>query len=303
MSVSDMKLIKQLLEAGVHFGHQTNRWNPKMKRFIFGEKSGIYIIDLEKTNEFLQKAREFIRDVARAGSYILFVGTKKQAQSIVKENALKSGMFYVNQRWLGGTLTNFSTIRKSIKKLDKLEKAKTDGTYEEISKKERSRNDKEIEKLLRNLEGIRNMDRLPGAVFVIDSKKEEIAIREAKKLSIPVIALVDTNCDPEKIDYVIPGNDDALKAITLVTSLVTESIIDGRNQFLEGSQQAKADEEAAKKEKAEKAEEEQSPSTTEDKGILEEELLEGDIKLKGPAKTKLKSKSKETGPTKKKLSK
>lgn len=269
MSTNDMKMIKQLLEAGVHFGHQTNRWNPKMKKYIFGEKSGIYIIDLEKTNELLQKARQFIRDVARAGSYVLFVGTKKQAQQTVKDNAVKCGMFYVNQRWLGGTLTNFATIRKSIKKLDKLEKQKTDGTYEIISKKERFHNDKEIAKLLKNLEGIRSMDRLPGAVFAVDAKKEEIAIREAKKLSIPVIALVDTNCNPDMIDYIIPGNDDALKAIELITSLVSESVADGKNQFLVGSQVDKPEEDT---------QEEEGAPDVEDKEV--EELIEGDIKLK-----------------------
>ncbi|MDD5439574.1 MAG: 30S ribosomal protein S2 [Candidatus Omnitrophica bacterium] len=268
MAATDTKALKQLLEAGVHFGHQTNRWNPKMKKYIFGAKSGIYVIDLEKTSEYLEKARIFLHDVARAGSYILFVGTKKQAQDIIRESAEKSGMFYVNQRWLGGTLTNFATIRKSIRKLEKLEKMKTDGTYEEISKKERSRNDKEIEKLLKNLAGIRKMDRLPGAVYVVDSKKEEIAIREAKKLGIPVIALVDTNCNPDLIDYVIPGNDDALKSISLITTFITDSIVDGRNQFIAGSQ--------------EKAEE-KARMELDEAGVDEtevEELIEGDIRLK-----------------------
>lgn len=245
-----------------------------MKRFIFGEKSGIYIIDLEKTMECLERARSFIRDVARAGSYILFVGTKKQAQDIVKESAVKSGMFYVNQRWLGGTLTNFATVRKSIKKLQKLEDSKIDGSYLQVSKKERSSIDKEIAKLNKNLSGIRKMDRLPGALFIIDAKKEEIAIREARKISIPVVALVDTNCDPDMIDYVIPGNDDALKAVSLITSLLTESIMDGRNQFVIGSQVKAASE------KGEKVEE----VVVDEKEV--EELIEGDIRLKEAEKVK-----------------
>ncbi len=267
MNVNDMKLIKQFLEAGVHFGHQTNRWNPKMEKFIFGETSGIYIIDLEKTKDTLEKAREFIKDVTRAGSYVLFVGTKKQTQTIVKEQALQCSMFYVNERWLGGTLTNFSTIRKSVKKLIDLENTKTDGTYEAVSKKERASINKEIEKLNKTLEGIRNMDRLPGALFVVDSKKEAIAVREANKLSIPVVALVDTNCDPDAIDYVIPGNDDAIKSISLIISLVTESITEGRNQFLAGS--------AAEKEEKKKRHEE---GEVDEKEV--EELIKGDIKLK-----------------------
>jgi len=275
MNENDMKLIKQFLEAGVHFGHQTNRWNPKMEKFIFGEKSGIYIIDLEKTKNALEEAREFMRDVARAGSYVLFVGTKKQAQAIMKEQALRCGMFYVNERWLGGTLTNFSTIRKSVKKLVDLENTKTNGTYEAVSKKERAKINKEIEKLNRTLEGIRNMDRLPGAVFLVDSKKEAIAVREANKLSIPVVALVDTNCDPDAIDYVIPGNDDAIKSISLITSLVTESVIEGKDQFLAGSA---AGEEGKKKKLGEEEVDEKEV----------EELIEGDIRLKGAEEDKKK---------------
>lgn len=285
MNVNDMKLIKQFLEAGVHFGHQTNRWNPKMEKFIFGEKNGIYIIDLEKTKDALEKAREFMKDVTRAGSYILFVGTKKQAQAIVKEQALQCGMFYVNERWLGGTLTNFSTIRKSVKKLVDLENTKTDGTYEAVSKKEKAHINKEIEKLNKTLEGIRNMDRLPGALFVVDSKKESIAVREANKLSIPVVALVDTNCDPDMIDYVIPGNDDAIRSISLITSLLTESIIEGRNQFLAGSV---AEKEAKKKEYEE--------GEIDEKEV--EELIEGDIRLKGAEKDNKKDELMPRGPRK-----
>lgn len=271
MAVNDTKLIKQLLEAGVHFGHQTNRWNPKMKKFIYGEKNGIYIIDLEKTKEYLLKAGEFMKDVARAGSYILLVGTKKQAQSIVKEHAMRSSMFYVNQRWLGGTLTNFYTIRKSVKKLEKLEDSKKGENYNFISKKEKAHIDKEIEKLNKTMAGIRGMDRLPGALFVIDSKKEEIAVKEARKLSIPVIALVDTNCEPDIIDYIIPGNDDAIKAITLITSFIADYIIEGKEQFLAGSKER----ERIKKEEAKEIDE---------KDV--EELIEGDIRFKETEKDK-----------------
>lgn len=243
-------LVKQLLESGVHFGHQTAKWNPKMKKFIFGEKEGIYIINLEKTAKYLLEACKFLNEAATAGSYILFAGTKKQAAPIIKEEAKKCNMFYVNTRWLGGTLTNFRTIRKSIKKLESFEKMKTDGTYETISKKERSTIDKKIANLLKNLEGIRNMDRLPGAVFVVDSKKEAIAVHEANKLSIPVVALVDTDCNPDKINYAIPGNDDAMKSIGFVTSIISKSVLDGRNQFLAGKKDLENDKKSPKTPKA-----------------------------------------------------
>lgn len=239
-------LVKQLLEAGVHFGHQTRKWNPKMEKFIFGEKEGIYVIDLEKTATLLLEACKFLNEVTITGSYVLFVGTKKQAAPIIKEEAQKCGMFYVNQRWLGGTLTNFRTIRKSIKKLDAFEKMREDGTYESISKKERATNDKKIANLLKNLEGIRKMDRLPGAVFVVDSKKEGIAVHEANKLSIPVIALVDTDCDPDKIGSVIPGNDDAMKSISFVTSLISKAILEGHNQFLASKKDIESEKSAPK---------------------------------------------------------
>ncbi|MDD4203361.1 MAG: 30S ribosomal protein S2 [Candidatus Omnitrophica bacterium] len=232
MSTSDTKVIKELLEAGVHFGHQTNRWNPKMKKYIFGAKSGIYIIDLQKTKELLDEASKFLREVARAGSYILFVGTKKQAALSVQQAAEQTNMFYVNNRWLGGTLTNFETVSKSITKLDKLEAKKTDGTYDLIAKKEKSDIEKQISKLLKNLAGIRKMDRLPGALVVIDSKEEDIAIKEAKKLNIPIVGLVDTNSDPDDVNYVIPGNDDALKSIKYITETLIKSVEDGRKQFL-----------------------------------------------------------------------
>lgn len=237
----EQALIKQLLEAGVHFGHQTRKWNPKMGKFIFGKKEGIYIINLDETAKLLLEACKFLNEVAMAGSYVLFVGTKKQAAPIIKEEANKCNMFYVNQRWLGGALTNFRTIKKSIQKLDSFEKMREDGTYESISKKERATIDKKIIKLLKNLEGIRNMERLPGAVFVIDSKKEAIAVHEANKLSIPVVALVDTDCDPDKIDYVIPGNDDAMKSVGFVTSLISKSILEGRNQYQAGKKDIEAE--------------------------------------------------------------
>jgi len=283
MSVNDDTILMELLEAGVHFGHQTSRWNPKMKSYIYGNKNGVYIIDLEKTKDLLKEASQFMRDVARAGSYILFVGTKKQAQTIIKDEAIRSGMFYVNERWLGGTLTNFSTIRKSIKKLEKLESMKTDGTYEKLSKKERSDIDKQKKKLNRSFEGIRKMDRLPGAIFVVDSKKEDIAIKEAKKLSVKIVALVDTNSDPTKIDYLIPGNDDAIKSVSLITKIIADSAIEGRDQYVAGS---KAQEEEKKKAMTESSVKEEV-----------EELIEGDIRLKEVEKEKEKN---EQTPKKKK---
>ncbi|MCA9406326.1 MAG: 30S ribosomal protein S2 [Candidatus Omnitrophica bacterium] len=243
------ELIKKLLESGVHFGHQTQRWNPKMKRFIFGQRSGIYIIDLEKTVDFLSQAQEFCKDLATKGGRFLFIGTKKQAQIIVEEEAKKCGMFYIKNRWMGGLLTNFQTVRKSIQRLQDIEKMKEDGVWENLKKKEIARITKEQDKLLRDLGGIRDMFDLPDAVFIVDPKKEDIAVKEAQKLGIPIIAIVDTNCDPEVVDYPIPGNDDALKSIRLVTSYLSASIEEGRKQYL-GSQ-----EEAAKKEQAAKAKE------------------------------------------------
>ncbi|MFC1576373.1 30S ribosomal protein S2 [Candidatus Omnitrophota bacterium] len=260
-------LVKQLLEAGVHFGHQTRKWNPKMEKYIFGKKEGIYIINLEKTAKLLLEACKFLNEVAAAGSYVLFVGTKKQAQPIIEEEAGKCSMFYVNQRWLGGTLTNFATIRKSIKKLETFEKMKTDGTYDSISKKERSVIDKKIANLMKNLAGIRKMTRLPGAVFVVDSKKEEIAVHEANKLSIPVVALVDTDCNPDKINCVVPGNDDAMKSINFVTSIISKSVSEGKNQFMASKKDAE-DQKAALEAKE---------IRTDEKEVAE--LMEGDIRL------------------------
>jgi len=221
--------MKELLEAGVHFGHQVKRWNPKMKKFIFGERNGIYIIDLQKTLKGLEEAYKFVRETSTGNSSILFVGTKKQAQDAIQEEAQRAGAFFVNQRWLGGMLTNFTTIKKSIERLKSIEKMKEDGTYEALSKKEVSLLEKERTKLERNLTGIKDMSGLPGAVFIIDPKKEKIAIAEARKLSIPVVAVVDTNCDPDEVDYVIPGNDDAIRAIKLIASKMADSVIEGRD--------------------------------------------------------------------------
>jgi small subunit ribosomal protein S2 len=221
--------MKELLEAGVHFGHQVKRWNPKMKKFIFGERNGIYIIDLQKTLKGLEDAYRFVKETSMGNSPILFVGTKKQAQDAIQEEAQRAGAFFVNQRWLGGMLTNFTTIKKSIERLKSIEKMKEDGTYEALSKKEVSLLEKERIKLERNLTGIKEMSGLPGAVFIIDPKKEKIAIAEARKLSIPVVAVVDTNCDPDEVDYVIPGNDDAIRAIKLISSKMADSIIEGRD--------------------------------------------------------------------------
>jgi small subunit ribosomal protein S2 len=220
--------MKELLEAGVHFGHQTKRWNPKMKKYIFGKRNGIYIIDLQKTLKLFKEASAFIADLSSAGKRILFVGTKRQAQDAILEEANRCGMFYVNNRWLGGTLTNFSTVRKSIERLKEIESILAD-TEKEMSKKERAALDREREKLQKNLIGIREMDGLPDALFVIDPKKEYIAVKEAKKLGIPVVAIVDTNCDPEDIDYVIPGNDDAIRAIRLFTQKIADAVLEGYN--------------------------------------------------------------------------
>jgi small subunit ribosomal protein S2 len=219
--------MKELLEAGVHFGHQTKRWNPRMKEFIFGERNGIYIIDLQKTLKMFKEASKFVQDLAADGKIVLFVGTKRQAQDAIAEEATKCGGFYINQRWLGGLLTNWVTVQKSVKRLKELDEMATDGRYELLPKKEVIKLERERKHLQANLAGIKNMNRLPDAIFVIDSNKEQIAVREARKLGIPVVAVVDTNCDPTEVDYVIPGNDDALRAIRLFTSKISESIAEG----------------------------------------------------------------------------
>jgi small subunit ribosomal protein S2 len=220
--------MKELLEAGVHFGHQTKRWNPKMKPYIFGERNGIYIIDLQQTLTLFKSTAQFVTDLAAQGKNFLFVGTKRQAQDAIAEEAARCKMFFVNQRWLGGLLTNFATIQKSVKRLKELEAMKEDGRYELLSKKEVIRLERERTSLDKNLSGIKDMPGLPDAIFIIDAKREEIAVAEARRLKIPVMAVVDTNCDPEVIDHVIPGNDDALRAIRLFASRIADSILEGQ---------------------------------------------------------------------------
>ncbi|MEF2800109.1 MAG: 30S ribosomal protein S2 [Christensenellales bacterium] len=240
MSVISMK---QLLEAGVHFGHQTRRWNPKMKEYIFTERNGIYIIDLQKTVKKAEEAYNFVRSVAEAGDSILFVGTKKQAQESIEQEAKRCEMFYVNQRWLGGMLTNFKTIQTRIAKLRKIEKLEADGDFAYLPKKEVIKLKAEQEKLEKNLSGIKDMKKLPGAMFVVDPRKEHIAVMEARALGIPVVAIVDTNCDPDEVDYAIPGNDDAIRAVKLIASKMADAVLEGR----QGEQMidAAAEEEAA----------------------------------------------------------
>ena len=220
--------MKQLLEAGVHFGHQTRRWNPKMAEYIFTERNGIYIIDLQKTVKKLDEAYNFVKEISTEGKSVLFVGTKKQAQESVKEEALRAGAFYVNARWLGGMMTNFTTIRRRVARLKQLRAMEEDGTFDLLPKKEVIKLNLEIEKLEKFLGGIKDMDELPGALFIIDPRKERIAVAEAKKLNIPIVAIVDTNCDPDEIDYVIPGNDDAIRAVKLIAGAMADAVIEGR---------------------------------------------------------------------------
>jgi small subunit ribosomal protein S2 len=232
------ELIKSLLEAGVHFGHQTKRWNPKMKKFIFGDRGGIYIIDLEKTVECLQQARDFARDIAAKGGRFLYIGTKKQAQDVIKEEAIRAGMFYANNRWMGGLLTNFDTVKKSIRKLQDIERMEKEGIFEKLSKKEVASLNKERERLLNDLGGIREMTQMPQAVVVVDVKKEDIAIKEAVRLKIPVIAMIDTNSDPDPVDYPVPSNDDAVKSIRILIAMITDGIIEGRKEYTAHSEPA-----------------------------------------------------------------
>ena len=230
--------MKQLLEAGVHFGHQTRRWNPKMAEYIFTERNGIYIIDLQKTVKKLDEAYNFVKEISTEGKSVLFVGTKKQAQESVKEEALRAGAFYVNARWLGGMMTNFTTIRRRVARLKQLRAMEEDGTFELLPKKEVIKLNLEIEKLEKFLGGIKEMEELPGCLFIIDPRKERIAVAEAKKLNIPIVAIVDTNCDPDEIDYVIPGNDDAIRAVKLIAGAIADAVIEGRD----GSDVAEAEE-------------------------------------------------------------
>ncbi len=237
--------MKELLEAGVHFGHQVKRWNPRMKKYIFGQRNGIYIIDLQKTVKMFEVAYNFVRDISSRGETVLFVGTKKQAQDVIIEESQRSQSFYVNQRWLGGMLTNFKTIKQGIEKLKKIEKMKEDGTFSLLTKKEVAKYETERQRLEKNLSGVKEMNELPGAVFIIDPKKEAIAVAEARKLAIPIVGLVDTNCNPDEIDYVIPGNDDAIRSIKLLTSKIADAVIEGKSVL------SKTMEEAGEKEAVE----------------------------------------------------
>lgn len=247
--------MKELLEAGVHFGHQVKRWNPKMKKYIFGQRNGIYIIDLQKTVKMFEVAYNFVRDISGRGESILFVGTKKQAQDVIAEESQRSTSFFVNQRWLGGMLTNFKTIKEGIEKLKKIEKMKEDGTYDLLTKKEVAKYETERLRLEKNLSGVKEMDTLPGAVVIIDPKKESIAVAEARKLSIPLVSLVDTNCDPDDIDYVIPGNDDAIRSIKLLTSKIADAVLEGKS-ILDKTVEETAEKEAIEDKIAEEESEE-----------------------------------------------
>ncbi|MBV9574987.1 MAG: 30S ribosomal protein S2 [Acidobacteriales bacterium] len=282
--------MKELLEAGVHFGHQTKRWNPKMKEYIFGERNGIYIIDLQKTLKMFKEASKFVQDLAVQGKIVLFVGTKRQAQDAIAEEATRCGGFYVNQRWLGGLLTNWVTVQKSVKRLKELDEMATDGRYELLPKKEVIKLERERKHLQANLAGIKNMTRLPDAIFVIDSNKEQIAVREARKLGIPVVAVVDTNCDPSEVNYVIPGNDDALRAIRLFASKIADSVAEG-SQFMNDKRDAEisaaagareAAQAAADAEAAASAEGGSSPADAGTEDLSMEDLLGGGVR-KQPA--------------------
>jgi small subunit ribosomal protein S2 len=293
----ESKMIRELLENGVHFGHQTNKWNPKMEKFIFGEKSGIYIIDLEKTEQALNKAIEFLHDLTASGKSVLFVGTKKQAKDIIKDQALRCEMFYVDERWLGGTLTNFATIRKSVNRLRHLEELKSTEDYQFFTKKEKAHLEKEEQKLTKNLGGIREMTKVPDALIIVDAEAEAIAVREAYKIGIPIIALIDTNCDPDKIDYPIPGNDDAIRSIQYVVTKLADAAEKGYLEYSGGKKKQETAPEKAEEEKKEEAAEpvepeeitEEEAEETEEEAAEEEsaavsedltdEDIEGDIKL------------------------
>ena len=282
------ELIKQLLEAGVHFGHQTKRWNPKMKKFIFGSRSGIYIIDLEKTEECINKARDFLLDLAAKGEVMLFVGTKKQAKEVVREEALRAGMYHVTERWPGGLLTNFATIKKSINRLKEIEAMKEDGTFAKLTKNEVAGLEKEMAKLRKNFSGISQMEKMPKAIFIVDTQKEDTAVKEARRLSIPIVGLIDTNSNPDLIDYPIPGNDDATKSIKAVTTLLADAVIEGRKRFLSYLSQEGV---TIKEESA------QEPSLLpEEETAIEkiEEIVEKDVPVGGEARPAKKEKARPT---------
>ncbi|MFC1643886.1 30S ribosomal protein S2 [Candidatus Omnitrophota bacterium] len=300
------KVIRELLENGVHFGHQTNKWNPKMEKYIFGEKSGIYIIDLKKTEQALAEAVEFIYNLSASGNTVLFAGTKKQAKQIIREEAQRCSMFFVDERWLGGCLTNFTTIRKSVERLNQLQEMKASEIYESLAKKEKARIDREEQKLLKNLEGIREMNKLPDCLVVVDAEAESIAIKEARKIGIPVIALLDTNSDPNMVEYPIPGNDDAIRAIRYIVSTLADAAGKGYHEFMgtkppevvndtvEASEDS-TEEDAKPETSAETPEEAPEADITEkpavptptptieeevaEEIVEEEEIIEGDIKL------------------------
>ena len=289
--------MKQLLEAGVHFGHQTKRWNPKMKPYIFGARNGIYIIDLQKTVRYFRTAYDFIKQVVENGDKVLFVGTKKQAQDSISEEALRADQYFVNNRWLGGMLTNFATIKKSIDRLKKIEAMAADGTYDLITKKEGLQLERERAKLEKNLGGIKMMTKLPGAIFVIDPKKEAIAVREARKLGVPVVAVVDTNCDPDEIDYLIPGNDDAIRALRLFASKMAEACIEGAEARQATLRTDAEGADQAAEAKAEAPVEEKAEAKTE---APVEEKVEAPVEEKAEAKTEAPVEAKVEAPVEKK---
>lgn len=279
----DSQVIRELLENGVHFGHQTNKWNPKMGEYIFGEKNGIYIIDLQKTEKALLKAMDFLKDLAASGKHALFVGTKKQSKQIIKEEAQRCNMFYVDERWLGGCLTNFTTIKKSVERLNQLQEMKESEVYGSLAKKEKASIDREEYKLLKNLAGIRDMHKLPDCLIVVDAEDEEIAIKEGHKIGIPVIALIDTNCDPTSIEYPIPGNDDAIRSIAYIVSKLADALEEGATGSVTAKEkkQAKPKKEEIKEEEPKKEEIKEEAKEPEEApaGEFEEDLVEGDIKL------------------------
>jgi len=268
--------LTQLIEAGAHFGHLTRRWNPKMKPFIFMEKNGIHIIDLKKTLTYLQQAKEETAKLVAEGKSFLFVGTKKQAKGVIESESKRCEMNWVSERWLGGMLTNFSTIRKSVKRLQNIEKQESDGTFDKITKKERLHLSRERDKLKKVLEGVESMTKLPGAIFVVDIKKEDIAVKEAKRLNIPVFAIVDTNCDPDEIDYLVPANDDAVKTIEVIVKQIADSVLEGQVQFQERKAEESAERERLKKEREKEKEEEQK---ADEKVIAEKKALKKKVKV------------------------
>src|SRR6201988_3608149 len=271
--------MKELLEAGVHFGHQTRRWNPKMKEYLFGDRNGIHIIDLQKTLKMFREASRFVSEISSHGRTVLFVGTKRQAQAAIAEEAKRAGAYYVNHRWLGGTLTNWSTLQKSIKRLKLLKAMTEDGRMVELSKKERARLDREMKHLFQNLEGIENMAQLPDALFVIDSNAEEIAVKEARRMGVPVVAVVDTNCDPDVVDWIIPGTADALRAIRLFTSKISESVLEGHNLY---QQSQVADQKAAADQALVEGVEYVDTSAYEQYEKQEGDFVEGEVPAEAP---------------------